>query len=90
MENQFWAVGRWPGLDCVIKGFGPIMSNFFEWFFQFFRVKKNFENFFENTIASALKSCIIKNIKKISKNFFYPEKVKKPVFFRAKNLSVNT
>ena len=40
MENQFWAVGHWPGLDCVIKGFGPIMSNFFEWFFQFLIGKK--------------------------------------------------
>ena len=36
MENQFWAVGHWPGLDRGIKGFGPIMSNSFEWFFQFF------------------------------------------------------
>ncbi len=26
MENQFWAVGRWPGLDRGLKGFGPIMS----------------------------------------------------------------
>jgi hypothetical protein len=41
--------------------------------------------FFENTIASALKSCIIKNIKENSKNIFDPEKVKKKQFiFRAK------
>ena len=70
MENQFWAVGRWPGLDRGIKGFGPIMSNVFECFFQFFRVKKNILEFFENTIASALKGCIIKNLKKNSKTFF--------------------
>ena len=30
----------WPGLDCGIKGFGPIMSNFFCQFFQFFMAKK--------------------------------------------------
>ena len=27
-EPQFCAVGRWSGLDCEIKGSGPIMSNF--------------------------------------------------------------
>ena len=30
MENQFWAVGLWPGLDCGKKGPGPIMSNLCE------------------------------------------------------------
>ena len=40
MENQFWAVGRWPGLDCELKGFGPIMSNFFECFFSIFHGQK--------------------------------------------------
>ena len=28
MKNHFWAVGHWSGLDCEIKGSGPIMSNF--------------------------------------------------------------
>ena len=50
MKNQFCAVGRWSGLDCEIKGSGPIMSNFWGPFFHFFGVKikkkKNFENFF--------------------------------------------
>ena len=44
------------GLDCEIKGSGPIMSNFWRPFFHFFGVKKIF--FFENILASALKSCI--------------------------------
>ena len=64
----------------------PIMSNFWGPFFHFFGIKKNFENFFENTIASALKSCII--IFKFS--FWGSEKVKKQVFFRAKNATVST
>ena len=59
MENQSWAVGRLPGLDCEIIGSGPIMSNFLGPFFHFFGVKKNVLNIFENTIASALKSYII-------------------------------
>ena len=43
MENQFWAVGCWSGLNCGIKGFGPIMSNFFGcFFFNFSRAKKLF------------------------------------------------
>ena len=42
MENQFWAVGRWPGLDRGIKGSGPIMSNFLGPFFHFFGFKKIF------------------------------------------------
>ena len=50
---ELWAVG------CVIKVSGPIMSNFWGPFFHFFRVKNFFFNFFENTIASALKSYII-------------------------------
>ena len=45
MKNQFWAVGHWSGLDCEIKGSGPIMSNFFGLFFHFFGVKIFFFNF---------------------------------------------
>ena len=59
MKNQFWAVGRWSGLDCEIRGSGPIMSNFWGLFFYFFGAKKFFKFFFENTIASAQKSYII-------------------------------
>ena len=45
--------------------------------FHFFGVEKEFLDFFENTIASALKSCMI--------NFFLdPEKVKEPVFLELK------
>ena len=50
--------GLWPGLDCGKKGSGPILSNFFGWFFQFFMGKKKWKN--ENIVASALKSCIEK------------------------------
>jgi hypothetical protein len=37
--------GLMPGLDRGKKGFGPILSNFFGWFFQFFmgqRFKKKY------------------------------------------------
>ena len=51
--------GLWPGLDCGIKGSGSIMNNFWGPFFHFFGVKKILNFFFENTIASALKSYII-------------------------------
>ena len=47
MKNQFWAVGRWSGLDCEIKGSGPIMSNIWGLFFHFFRVKKILNFFFD-------------------------------------------
>ena len=40
MKNQFWAVGRWSGLDSEIKGSGPIMSNFWGRFFIFLGSKK--------------------------------------------------
>ena len=33
------------GLDCEIKGSGPIMSNFWGPFFYFFRVKKSYKFF---------------------------------------------
>ena len=79
MKNQFWAVGRWSGLDCEIKGSGPIMSNFWGPFFHFFGVKIFFKFFFENTIVSALKSCIINLKKKVEFFwiFFAPENMKK-------------
>ena len=74
--------GLWSGLDCDIKGSGPIMSNFWGLSFHFFRV--NF--FFENTIASALKSCIIPFYKKN----FHPKKWKKTPFFECKYMKVGT
>ena len=66
--------GLWSGLDCEIKGCGPIMSNF-----HFFGAKILIFNFFENTVASALKSCIIRFIQKF-KEKIDPEKVKKQFF----------
>ena len=47
MKNQFWAVGRWSGLDCEIKGSGPIMSNFWGLFFHFFGAQKKIKFFFD-------------------------------------------
>ena len=38
--------GLWPGLDRGKKGSGPILSNFFGWFFQFFMGKKKKFKFF--------------------------------------------
>ena len=74
--------GLWPGLGWTVgkRGLGRFWATFW-WFFHFFGVKKNFKFFFENTIASALKNCIIP---------FWPRKHEKNTFFRAKNLSVNT
>ena len=82
INSGLWAV-VWAGLWK--KGSGPIMSNFWGPFFQFSGSKF----FFENTLASALKSCM-KPFFLISKFFLSPDKVKKPSFLRAKNLSVNT
>ena len=81
-----------PGLECGKKGSGPILSNFFGSFFQFFMGKKIEKSFFENIVASALKSCIEKWEKKIffGGKIFFSEK---PFFFGLKfewNLSVNT
>ena len=53
--------GLWPGLDRGKKGSGPILSNFFGCFFQFF-MGKNKQTFFY-IVASALKSCIKKKLK---------------------------
>ena len=55
INSGLWAAG----LDSGKKWSGPIMSNFWGPFFHFFGVKKCFLKFFENTIASALKSYII-------------------------------
>ena len=71
MENQFWAVGRWSGLDCEIKGSGPYYEQL---------LRPVFSLFFKNTVASALKSCIEKRLKKKFggwEEFFISEK---PVF----------
>ena len=79
MKNQFWAVGRWPWLDCGIKGSGLIMSNFFGWFFQFFMGKKTFflKFFFKSSYATF--QCGRYNVKKsLKKSFFAHEKLKKP------------
>jgi hypothetical protein len=50
------------------------MSNFWGPFFSLFRGQKIFFNFFENTIASALKSCIITFLQKKEIKFFDPQK----------------
>ena len=69
---KFWAVLGSRGCR-ENKGSGPIMSNFLGWFFQLFVVKKKIKKF-ENIVASALKSCIEKSLKKIfwgGKNLFF-------------------
>ena len=38
--------GLWPGLDCGIKGFGPIMSTLFLVVLSIFHGQKNFLYFF--------------------------------------------
>ena len=53
-----WAM-VWAGLDYEIKGSRPIITNFWGPFFSLFRGKKIFYNLFENTVVSAMKSCII-------------------------------
>ena len=72
-------------LALLKKRSGPIMSNFLGLFFHFFGFNFFLNFFFENTIASALKSCIIPlSQKKCFFNFLNPKKVKNPFFFRAK------
>ena len=56
-ENVFSA-GFGPVGKSEKKALGPIMSNFLGQFFHVFRGKKKSQNFFENTLASALKSYI--------------------------------
>ena len=57
---MIWKInfGLWPWLVSGKKWSGPILSNFFGWFFQFFVGKKNFFLNFFYIVASALKSCI--------------------------------
>ena len=40
------------------KGFGPIMINFFDLFFQVFIRQKDLKNKNKNIVASALNSCM--------------------------------
>ena len=44
-EKSILGCGLWSGLDCGIKGSGPIMSNFWGQFFHFFGVNIFFFNF---------------------------------------------
>ena len=76
--------GLWSGQDWEIKGSGPIMSNLWGPFFHFFGVKNFFLNFFENTIASALKSCIILFLQFLIFLIFWTRKSEKNGLFRAK------
>ena len=46
-EIEIWA-GYGPIGSTEIKVSGPIMSNFWGWFFHVFRGKKKIQNFFEN------------------------------------------
>ena len=48
--------GLWSGLDCEIKGFELIMSNYCGQSFKVFMNKKISLKFFENILGSALKS----------------------------------
>ena len=58
--------------------------------FSLFWGQKSFWNFFENTIAFALKSCIIPFSWKFFLNFLLTPKTWKKQFFWSKNLSVST
>ena len=78
MENQFWAVGCWPGLDCGIKGFGPLMSNFLSVFFQFFMGK-----FFIHCSVRTEKSQKLNKVEISSKKIIFdPENMKKSFLYR--------
>ena len=57
----------------LVKSLGPIMSNFWDPFFHFFRVKKNWFFFFLNILSTALKSYI----KWLLYFFFLKKKLKK-------------
>ena len=80
INSGLWAV-VWAGKKMVWADYEQLLRPVF----SIFRVNI----FFENNLASALKSCI-KPFFLISKFFLSPDKVKKTSFLRAKNLSVNT
>ena len=84
--------GLWAGLDCEKKRFWPIMSDFWGPFFHS-RIKfaqkidsKYFWKYCRVCIENLHRIKVNKSEKKIGKHFYG----KNPVFFRAKNLSVNT
>ena len=81
--------GLWPGLDRGKKGSGPILSNFFGWFFQFLMgKKKKFEFFLHFSVRTEkLHKIKLKFFKKIFGKKFY---FRKTSFFRAKNAIVST
>ena len=54
----------WVGLGCGKKGLGRLWATFEGGFFNFLWANKNKNKFFENIVASALKSCIEKRLKK--------------------------
>ena len=60
------------------------MSNFWGPFFDLFGVKQIFFNFFENTVASALKSYITPFLQIFFLKIFWTWKSEKTGFFRAK------
>ena len=55
MKNKFWAVGCGLGWTVGKKGLGQLWATFEASFFR--GEKQVLESFFENTAASALKSC---------------------------------
>ena len=82
--------GLWPGLDRGKKGSGPILINFFGWFFQFLmgKKKKILDFFFHFSVPTEkLHKIKLKFFKK-----FFGKKIilEKSVSFRAKNASVST
>ena len=67
--------GLWPGLVSGKKGSGPILSNFFGWFFSIFHGQKCKEIF--------LLHCSIRTEKLHKIKLFFP---KKEEFFGLKNM----
>ncbi len=57
-EKSILGCGLWSGLDCEMRGSGPIMSNFKGTFFKVCMDKKLICIFFENILGSVMKSCI--------------------------------
>ena len=92
-EKSIQGSGLWSGLDCEIKGSGPIMSNFWGPFFHCLGVKNFFFNFFENNKASSLKIYIIASLQIFFFfNFLNPKNWKNCLFLGLKfqwNLCVN-
>ena len=76
----------WAAVQYCEKKFGAYYEELLRLGFLCFHGQKNENLYFENTVVSSLKSCIVKVKKKYWQVFFTEEKT----IFRAKNFNIST